>query len=146
MAFWKINFRRPLIRMLKIFRTALHYWDYKEKNWILLQITWFLSDLRKRKREVFNNISVIISTGPAFQKWRQENRQREIKKKRMRWWLAMHGWFLYIGLKQREIVTTFVSSSQNARLFSAIFGKPWSFGTFGLVLSVVEASNQKYRK
>ncbi len=29
---WKINFRRPLIRMLKIFRTARHYWDYKEKK------------------------------------------------------------------------------------------------------------------
>jgi hypothetical protein len=29
-----------------------------------------------------------------------------------------------IGLKQRENVTTFVSSSQNARLFSVIFGKP----------------------
>jgi hypothetical protein len=27
----KVNFRRPLMRMLKILGTALRYWDYKEK-------------------------------------------------------------------------------------------------------------------
>ena len=29
---WKVNFRRSLMRKLKFFRTALRYWNYKEKN------------------------------------------------------------------------------------------------------------------